>query len=106
MISYNINRVHSNILLKFDETKIEEKSNKKFGNYFEISIVSENKKVRAIIPIKEIEKQDFNWYYFSNPLSDVSYLVERKSSIDNIADDIKDIFNKNRFSEDYLKENK
>lgn len=106
MVSYNINTLHSNILSKFykGETKIEEKSNKKFGNYFEISVINENKEVRMIIPITEMENTNFNWYYLSNPLNESSDLVERNSNIHDVADDIKDIFNKNRFSEDYLKE--
>lgn len=51
-----------------------------------------------------LSNYNFNWSYFSNPLDENSHLVERSSSVDSFANDVKDIFEKNRFSEDYLRE--
>ena len=91
-----------NKLLDFSNVEILEKSSLEFGNYFEISI-NEGKQVKMIVTKKEIENQNFQWKYFSNPLDENSFLIERRSSIENISNDIKDIFEKNRFDEDYLK---
>lgn len=102
-LKYNINKVHSNIKELFKETDIKEKSDRKFGNYFELNIISESKKLRIIVNKKDIEGNVFNWKYYSNPLNEDSYLVERTSNLDNILEHVKDIFNKNRFDEDYLK---
>jgi hypothetical protein len=101
-MKYNINKLHGLILNDFTDVKIVEKSSMEFGNYFEISI-NEGKEVRIILTKKEIENQVFEWKYFSNPLDEKSLLIERKSSIENISNDIKDIFEKNRFDEEYLK---
>lgn len=43
-LKYNINLIHSNIKESYKETDIKEKSDKKFGNYFEFNIISEGKK--------------------------------------------------------------
>ena len=106
MNTYNINKIHGDLISQFygSEIKIEEKSRQDFGNYFEISIIKEGKEVNMIITKYEVEKEDFNWFYSPNPLNKSIPLVERHSNIDNLTNDIKDIFDKNRFSEDYLKE--
>jgi hypothetical protein len=101
-MKYNINKLHGLILNDFSNVEILEKSSLEFGNYFEISI-NEGKQVKMIVTKKEIENQNFQWKYFSNPLDENSFLIERRSSIENISNDIKDIFEKNRFDEDYLK---
>ena len=101
-MKYNINKLHGLILNDFKDVKIVEKSSMEFGNYFEISI-NEGKEVKMILTKKEIENQIFEWKYFSNPLDENSFLIERKSSIENISKDIKEIFEKNRFDEEYLK---
>lgn len=101
-MKYNINKLHGLLLNEFSNVKINEKTSMEFGNYFEISI-NEDKEVKMIVTKKDIENQTFDWRYFSNPLNESSFLIERKSSIENISNDIKDIFNKNRFDEDYLK---
>jgi hypothetical protein len=102
-IKANINKVHSNLSNIFD-VKIEEKSNLKFGNYFEISNISEGKEVKMIITLKDIQSSTFKWNYLANPLNEGSDLIERVSNVDNISEHVKDIFNKNRFNEDYLNE--
>ena len=98
----NINKVHIDLLLVYDEVSIVEKSNLKFGNYFEIVTTNEGKQLKMIISKKEIEKNNFNWFYFSNPLNENSDLVERNSNVDNLVYDVRNIFEKKRFSEDYL----
>ena len=62
----------------------------------------EEKEVKMIITKKDIENDIFEWKYFSNPLEENSFLIERKSSIDKVTEDVKEIFVKNRFDEDYL----
>jgi hypothetical protein len=49
----------------------------------------------------EIENANFSWNYYANPLDENS-LVERVSSIYTFSSDVQDIFEKNRFSSDYL----
>lgn len=106
-LRHNINKIHSDVTsLFFDqEIKIEEKSNLKFGKFFELSITNEGKELKTIIPFTTLDNTyNFNWSYFSNPLDENSVLVERSSSLDNFASDVKDIFEKNRFSKEYLSE--
>jgi hypothetical protein len=101
-IKENINKIHFELSNNFESVKIEEKSNIKFGNYFYISLINEGLEVRMIIIKKDLESNNIKWLYFSNPLDDNSHLVERVSNINNITNDIADVLNKKRFSEDYL----
>ncbi len=96
----NINRVHGDLNNYFDNVKINEKSDKKFGNYFELSVLENKKEVKVIIKMSEIENSNFSWEYYANPLDETS-LVERVSSIYTFSSDVQDIFEKNRFSSDY-----
>ena len=101
-MKYNINKLHSLLITNFEDVSLVEKSNKQFGNYFEIS-VKEDKEVKIIVTKKDLENQNFDWKYYSNPINESSLLIERYSSIDSITSDIKDILFKNRFDEEYLK---
>ena len=65
------------MLSNFEEVKINEKSNKEFGNYFEISTIKENKEVKMILTKKNIENSKFSWSYYSDPLNESSFLIER-----------------------------
>jgi hypothetical protein len=56
-IKSHINKIHYDLLTQFEEVTIQEKSNLKFGNYFEISNISEGKEVKMIITMKDIEYQ-------------------------------------------------
>jgi hypothetical protein len=105
-LKYNINKIHSDLLSQFynAEIKIEEKSNLKYGSYIEVSVINEGKEVKMIMTKKDLENYSFPWRYSENPLNESSDFVERFSSVDDITSDIKEIFEKNRFSEDYLKE--
>lgn len=101
-LKYNINKIHSDLLSNFEEVRIDEKSDKKFGNYFLISAINEGKEVKLILTKKSVETGNLNWSYYSNPLKDDSLLVERTSSIADITSDVKDVITKNRFDEEYI----
>jgi hypothetical protein len=103
-LKQNINRVHGDLTNYFENVQISEKSNKELGNYFELSVLENNKEVKAIIKMTEIENANFSWNYYANPLDENS-LVERVSSIYTFSSDVQDIFEKNRFSSDYIVEN-
>ena len=101
-LKYNINKIHSDLLSNFEEVRIDEKSDKKFGNYFLISAINEGKEVKLILTKKSVESGNLNWSYYSNPLKEDSLLVERISSISDITTDVKDVITKNRFDEEYI----
>jgi benzoyl-CoA reductase/2-hydroxyglutaryl-CoA dehydratase subunit BcrC/BadD/HgdB len=102
-IRYNINRIHSLLGDKFQDVNICEKTSLKFGKYFEI-VVNESKTIKMIIPFKNIDgRSKYSFYYLSNPINEQSELVERISDNESIVSIVEDIFNNNRFSEDYLK---
>ena len=102
MMKVNINKVHSNLLRNFEEVSISEKSDKLIGNYFEISAIKESKEVKMVITKKNIESDKFSWSYYADPSDEGSYLIERSSTTETIANDVEDIIEKNRFSEEYL----
>lgn len=99
----NINKIHYLLSNNFEDISILEKTNLKYGNYIELSINEGNKKFISIIRKVDLENNKFNWLYMSNPSSEESYLIERNSSLDNFHNDVKDIFDKNRFDSDYIK---
>ena len=103
-LKQNINKVHFELTANFNEVSIVEKSSLQMGNYFELSVLENNKEVKLLIKKTDIESRSFDWSYLSNPLNEKSDLVERHSSIDNISEHIKDIFDKNRFDSDYNKQ--
>ena len=71
------------------------------GNFVEFRVVENNKELVLSIRKYELEKDIFNWSYLSNP-KDANSVVERVSNINSFLSDIKDIFEKNRFDQDYL----
>lgn len=97
----NINKIHSDIILNYEDVKIEEKSSLEFGEFVEITAVNENKKLVLIVSKRDLDSDTFNWRYYSNP-NQKNHLVERTSSVNNMIKDIKDIFEKNRFDSDYI----
>lgn len=99
----NINKIHFDISNGFKDVSIVEKSNHKYGNYVEMSINESGKSLIIIIRKSDIESNKFNWSYKSNPNDENSFLIERNSSIDHFINDVKDIFEKNRFDSDYIK---
>ena len=92
----NVNKVHSSLQSIFNDVKIVEKSDLKFGSYIELSITEGNVNLIAKISKSNLEFDKFNWIYLSNPTDETS-LVERNSSVDTFTNDVKDIFDKNRF---------
>lgn len=99
----NVNILHNSLIENFDSVSIQEKSNKEFGNYIELCIIEEGKSVVALILKDELESSNFNWRYYSNP-NTKDHLVERVSNLSSFYDDIKNIFDNNRFSQDYIKD--
>lgn len=97
----NLNKIHFELSDKFDVNLLE-KSDLKIGNYIEFLIKEDNKELKLIIKKKDLENKSFNWSYLSNPIDNNSNIVERFSEIDNFINDVKDIFEKNRFDSDYL----
>ena len=104
MIKQNINKIHFDLTNEFDAVEVFEKSNKELGNYIELSITEGNKEVKLIVTKTEVEKNTFNWSYLSNPLKESSDSVYRTSNVFEFSNDIKNIFEKNRFDSDYLDE--
>lgn len=102
-LKHNVNKIHVDLSSKFD-VSIEEKSDIKFGNYIDISVTNEGKTVKMIVTKRDLENYKFNWLYSVNPLSESANMVERTSTVDTIVSDISDIFEKNRFSSEYLNE--
>jgi len=97
----NANKIHSDLTSLYEGVKIEENSNRELGNFVEFRVVENNKELVLSIRKYELEKDIFNWSYLSNP-EDANSVVERVSNINNFLSDIKDIFEKNRFDQDYL----
>jgi tRNA U34 5-carboxymethylaminomethyl modifying GTPase MnmE/TrmE len=101
-LKVNVNKIHSSLSDQFEIVKIEEKSSIDLQEYVEITSVNEGKEVVMIITKKDLNNNKFNWKYYSNPdMRD--FLIERNSTVDSIVEDVKDIFEKNRFDSDYLK---
>lgn len=99
----NINKIHFELSNQFDSVEINEKSDIKIGSYFEILVKESNKELKLIATKKDLENNNFDWKYLSNPLNENSFLVERTSSVDKFVGDVRDIFEKNRFDSDYIK---
>ena len=101
-LKQNINRINGELSNNFDEVSVSEKSDIKRGNYIELSILEKNKNLKVIISKKDLEGDKFNWEYFANPLNESSDLIQRNSSVSLFIEDVKDIFNKNRFNSEYI----
>jgi len=97
----NVNRIHSQLEDIYGVVKVEEKSDRFFGNYIEMSVNESNRNLIFRISKLDLQLESFKWLYFSNP-EDNESVVERFSQVDNFIEDIKDIFEKNRFSSEYL----
>lgn len=98
----NVNKIHVNLSDVFESVDVSENSNLSYGNYIEFSITEGNKQVKAIITKKDLENYRFDWKYYANPLNENSDLVDRNSSLDGFINDVKDIFEKNRFNSEYI----
>jgi hypothetical protein len=98
----NVNRIHSELSDKYS-VKFEEGSDRKFGNFVKFSIVEGNKNIVAIISKSDLVFGQFNWNYLSNPLNESSDMIERTSTVSEFTSHVSDIFEKNRFDSEYLK---
>jgi len=101
-LKQNINKIHIDLSNNFEQVSIEEKSSLSYGNYIELSVINDNKTLKMIIEKKDIENYKFNWKYLANPLNENSDIVERVSTIDGLVNDVKVIFDKNRFNSEYI----
>jgi len=102
-IRYNINRIDVLLQEKFEDVSVKENSSPKFGKFFEITI-NQEKELKMIIPFKNIDgTHTFEFLYYANPLNEDSDLIPRFSNVETITEVVDDIFTKNRFSEDYIK---
>lgn len=101
-LKLNANKIHSDLLLKFENVTVEEKSSLKIGSYLDFNVLHEGKKLNFIVAKQNLENDKFSWSYYSNP-DKKDHLVERNSTVNGIIDDITDIFEKNRFDSDYIK---
>lgn len=102
-LKQNINKIHFDISNQFKISKIEEKSNIKYGNYIEISVKENKKNIVAIIKKEDLNNNKFNWSYKSNPNLEESNMVQRSSTVKRFTEDLSDIFEKSRFDKDYIK---
>jgi hypothetical protein len=101
-LKQNINRIHIELQNLADNVSLFEKNDLNYGSYFQIECIKENKKLVAIITKKDLDNDSFNWKYLANP-EDSESIVERQSSIHNFVEHVADIYNKNRFDSDYIK---
>lgn len=95
-----LNRIHYLLTEKFDNVTIVEKSNQKLGAYIELSI-KENVECRIWIRKVDLEQQNINFQYLTNPLNEQS-VISRVSNVENFADSISDIIKNRRFDSDYI----
>jgi hypothetical protein len=101
-IKDNINKIHGDLSSVFENIEISEKSNKRYGNFFEISILNEGANLKMILPKSNIENDTFGWEYYGNPLNENSDMIERISNIDNVKLHAMDILHKKRFNKEYI----
>lgn len=97
----NINKIHSDLTSNYDSVSVLEKSSLELGEYLEITTTNEGKDLIMLITKRDLNSNMFSWKYFSNPKKK-DYLIERRSSIDNVINDVKDIFTNNRFDSEYV----
>jgi hypothetical protein len=97
----NINKLHSELESLYGEVIVNEKFIKGVS-FIEMIINEENKNLKLEFKKQDLNSDEFEWNYKSNPLENDSQVVERKSSVSNFTNDVSDIFTKNRFSSDYL----
>jgi hypothetical protein len=97
----NANKIHSDLTSIYENVNISENSDRFIGNFLEFKVVESNKELVLTIQKYELEKDTFKWSYLANP-EDKNSIVERSSNVMTFLTDVKDIFEKNRFDQDYL----
>lgn len=98
----NINKIHYDLSNEFDNISINEDADRKFGNHVKINIEN-GLELKMIIEKVSIDNDTFRWFYLSDPRNEDS-LIERHSDLTTITKDVKDIFEKNRFDQEYINE--
>lgn len=100
MFKSNLNSIHYQLTENFESVSVTDRKDK-FGT-LEI-IVKDVLEAKILLTKKDLENNEFNFKYFSNPNDEKSYLIERSGSVHNFSEVIKDIIDNKRFSEEYLK---
>ena len=111
-IKVNINKIDYDLKSLFENVYITEKS---LGNqfYFDISANStflnmnemkawQRAEVKVKISKRDLISNNIKWSYSVNPLNESADIIERVSSIDNIANDIYEIITKSRMEKSYF----
>lgn len=104
MFKTNLNQIHYTLSEKYENITVNEKADNKFGDHIEMVIENEDGlQCKAILTKKDLDNQNFKWFYFSNPEEmSQDVMIERVSSVFEFTKDINDIFENKRFSSDYL----
>lgn len=105
MIKENINKLDNELKTLFDSVAISESQEKaKFFITIQANKVFENKKIslKVIIEKPQFEHNSVKWRYFANPEDTASFLVERVSLFESLADDINDVVVRKKLDSDYL----
>lgn len=105
MIKENINKLDNKLKDLFDSVKITESQEKsKFLINIDAQKSFEGKKVavKVIIEKPQLESNVIKWRYLSNPTDSDSFLVERTSSLELLAEDINGVVTGKKLDHDYL----
>lgn len=97
----NINKIHFDLTSKYEVSVVESQNTK--GHFVKIIVKENNKQLVVNIDKTSLENNLFDWTYSSDPLNEKSDNIERTSTVEGFLSNVSDIFEKNRFSEDYLK---
>jgi hypothetical protein len=101
MFKANFNHIHYLLSEKFENIEVSEKADDKTGQYIEL-IIENDLECKIHITKKNLENPSFNWTYLANP-NDETSIIERSSNINTFTNDVIDIFETKKFSNDYLK---
>ena len=105
MIKENINRLDFELKSVFQKVQINEGQSK--SEYF-FDIVAEKivegkmTAIRLFINKSQLESKKVTWRYLSNPSEQDSYLVERVSNFEELAEDILQVVDERKFERAYL----
>lgn len=100
MIRENFNKLHFDITEEFESVKVEEKSDRTYGNHIQL-IIENGPSLKLRIKKQSLESNQFDWQYLADPTDETS-IIERSSNLNNFIDHVKDIFENKRFYSEYL----
>jgi len=98
----NLNKLHYNLTQTFENVSVSEKFSREEGNFLEISI-KEDLECKIIITKSALESKKVSWKYSSDPTDVESHWVDRTSNLEDMSEEILELFQNKRFSTDYLK---